>query len=238
MINCSSRSADLHLRLGYGAVANAVIHNGYDPDFFCPDDATRAAKRGELGVAETTFLIGNAGRWHAQKDIPNLLGAMRLLREQGVPITCLLVGAGLDLDNAELAAEIRSAGCADDVILAGAQPDVRDYYRAMDLHVLASSGSEAFPNVVAESMLCGAPNVATDVGDSASIVGDAGFVVPPRDPGRMAEAISRAWREWSDDQQRWQQRRIAARRRIAERFTFERMVTAYQAVWKKVARGT
>ena len=42
--------------------------------------------------------------------------------------------------------------------------------------------------MVAEAMACGVPVVATDVGDCARIVGDAGIVVPPKNPQSMAEA--------------------------------------------------
>jgi glycosyltransferase involved in cell wall biosynthesis len=222
--------------MGYNAVPNAVIYNGYDPDFFFPDEDTRTACRCALGIPDATFAIGSAGRWHAQKDIPNLLRATKLLRDRGVPVVCLLVGGGLDEGNAELNAEIRSAGCDGDVIALGAQANVHDYYRAMDLHVLASSGSEAFPNVVAESMLCGTPNAVTDVGDSALIVGDTGWVMPPRDAVKLADAIEQARQERSGQAAEWKERRDSARKRIVEHFTFERMANAYEDVWRQVAR--
>jgi len=235
VINCSSRSAELHARLGYAAVPNAVIHNGYDPDAFRPDEASRAATRRDLDIDHGTFLIGSVARWHAQKDIPNLLQAMRLLLDRGLAAKCLLVGTGLDSRNADLRREVEAAGLTNAMILAGAQANVQDYYRALDLHMLASSGSEAFPNVVAESMLCGTPNVVTDVGDSAVMVADSGWVVPPRNSVALAKAIADAHGEWSANRGRWEKRRTDARSRIADRFTFECMVEAYRDVWLRVA---
>jgi glycosyltransferase involved in cell wall biosynthesis len=235
VIYCSSRSAELHADLGYGTVRNALIHNGYDPHSFCPDEDSRAETRRQLGVDEDTFLIGSVARWHAQKDIPNLLRAARQLLDCGLPVKCLLVGGGLDSANADLHREVECAGLTNAVILAGARSNVRDYYRALDLHVLASSGSEAFPNVVAESMLCGTPNVVTDVGDSAFMVADSGWVVPPRNSAALAKAIADAHGECSADRNSWEKRRRDARSRIADRFTFECMVEAYRGVWLRVA---
>lgn len=235
VINCSSKSAGMHAQLGYGAVPNAVIHNGYDPEAFFPDEAFRAAAREELGIGGDTFLIGTMARWHAQKDIPNLLRATRLLLDRDLAVKCLLVGGGLDAGNADLRREVELAGMQDAVILAGARSNVRDCYRALDLHVLASSGSEAFPNVVAESMLCGVPNVVTDVGDSALMVAETGWVVRPRDSTALSDAIGHAYEEWSRDRSAWQRRRTAARDRIAERFTFDRMAEAYRDVWRRMA---
>ena len=83
-------------------------------------------------------------------------------------------------------------------------------------------------------MLSGTPNLVTDVGDSALMVGETGWVVPTQDPDRLAEGMSEAHREWSRRKDGWQQRRVEARSRIVERFTFDRMIHAYEEVWKRV----
>ena len=237
IINCSKESAELHARLGYAAAPGAVIHNGYDPSRFHPDAASRHAMRRRLGIAPEEFVIGSVARWHPQKDIPNLLAALRIVSERGVPIRCLLIGNGLEEGNPALMQAIGESGCGEFVSALGMRTDVPELARAMDLHVLASCGSEAFPNAVAETMLSGTPNVVTDVGDSALIVGDAGWVVPPRSPEQLADAILAAVRMKSDGQA-WEDRRAAARERIAQSFTEERMAEAYSEVWYRLARGT
>jgi glycosyltransferase involved in cell wall biosynthesis len=241
VISCSRRSAEIHAELGYSAAPGAVIHNGYDPRVFSVNDKGRSATREALGISPDTFLIGSIGRWHPQKDIPNLLRALAIVSSRGRPVRSLLIGRGLGDEDYELAAAANEAACKTLVVPLGRRVDIPDLARAMDLHVLASRGGEAFPNVVAETMLSGTPNVVTDVGDAALIVGDTGWVVPPHNPEVLAGAIEAAWREWSScPASSWGQRRMRARERIVQNFTFDKMVAAYGEIWRRLemSRGS
>jgi glycosyltransferase involved in cell wall biosynthesis len=234
VINCSARSAEVHARFGYSAVPNAVIPNGYDPARLFPDEQARLGTRGSLGVGGDTFLIGSITRWHSEKDVTALIQAIAILRNEIASFRCLLIGPGLEDSNADLSRHIRDARLHDVVVPMGTRSDIAELARALDLHALPSR-SEAFPNVVAETMLSGVPNVVTDVGDSALIVGDSGWVAPPGDPLALADAIVKTYREWRDQPASWERRRAAARQRIVERFTFGRMADAYARVWRELA---
>jgi glycosyltransferase involved in cell wall biosynthesis len=234
VINCAASSARIHGRLGYSRAPGAVIHNGYDVQAFAPDESAREATRRALGVPDDIFLVGSISRWDPYKDIPTLLSAIGTV-SRDVPLRCMLIGAGLDSVNSDLAQAMERAGCGIAAMPLGRRADLPDLARAMDLHVL-SSASEAFPNVICETMLSGTPNAVTDVGDTRLILGDTGWLVPPRDPQALAEAMRAAWAERSTRPDDWERRRAAARERIAERFTFERMAQAYEEVWRNLAR--
>jgi glycosyltransferase involved in cell wall biosynthesis len=64
------------------------------------------------------------------------------------------------------------------------------YFKAADIFVLPSL-SECFPLVSLEAMACGTPVVASRVGGIPSIVedGENGLLVPPKNPGKLADAI-------------------------------------------------
>ncbi len=68
-------------------------------------------------------------------------------------------------------------------------------FHACDLFVLPSvAKSEGFGLVLLEAMACGKPLVTTELGTGTSWInqhGETGFVVPPRDPQALAEAIQR-----------------------------------------------
>jgi glycosyltransferase involved in cell wall biosynthesis len=235
VVNCSVRSAEEHARIGFAAADGAVVPNGYDPAELRPDEEARAATRAALGIATDTFAIGTITRWIGYKDVPNLLQALSILRNRGIDATCLLVGNDLGPENNELASAIRAAGAGHNVVPLGRRRDVPQLARAVDLHVLASAGGEGFPNAVAETMVSGTPNIVTDVGDAAMIVGDTGWVVPPGDPCKLAEAIEQAYRELRASPGQWEERRIAARSRIVDNFSLERMVATYRAIWQRFA---
>lgn len=234
IVNCSTRSEEIHARLGYSAAEGAVVHNGYDASTFFPSEEGRKGARKALGLTPNVFTIASIARWHPQKDLRNLFAALRLVRERGIEFRCLLVGAGLGRDNKELIAAIAQSGCSEWVVPLGPRSDIPNVARALDLHVLASCGGEAFPNVVAETMLSETPNVVTDVGDSAFMVGQSGWVVPPRYPQHLADAIIAAHREWKGESGRWEGRRKAARERIERKFSIDGMARAYEDVWRRV----
>ena len=229
IVCCAERAREVHRELGYVNEKMTVIPNGYDLDLYRPDSESRRRLRAEWGIDEATPLLGMVGRFDPQKDHENLIQALSRLKQIAGAFRCLLVGRGMDAANVQLAHWLDQYGLQDEVLLLGQRSDIPAVMNAMDIHVL-SSFSEAFPNVLAEAMACGTPCVTTDVGDAALIVGDAGWVVPPRNPELLAQSLARALEELQD-QSVWTKRQQFARQRIAERFSIEHMVSAYHAVW-------
>ncbi len=237
IVCCAEKAREVHAALGYAADKMVVIPNGYDLGQFRPDREARERLRREWQIADGTFLIGMVGRFDPQKDHGNLIAALSRLTQRGMPFVCVLVGKDLLPDNPSISQQIAAHGLGENVRLLGQRTDIPAVMNALDVHVLSSSYGEAFPNVLAEAMACGTPCVATDVGDAAQIVGETGWVVPPRDPDALADAIQAAWTEWSRQKGRWGLRQQAARQRVAERFSIERMTEAYRAIWGFCVEG-
>lgn len=232
IICCSHQSAELHCARGYARALFRIVPNGYDCQAFRPDGALRAGLRRSLGIGDDDRLIGMVARFDPQKDHATLFSALATLKRQGHPFRCLLVGAGADANNAGLATLIVRHGLAGDVILLGQRTDIPAVMNALDVHVLSSAYGEAFPNVVCEAMACGTPCVVTDVGDSAAIVGDTGWVVAPSDPEAMARALALALKAHGCET-----RAAAAVARIRENYSLDRMVDAYRRIWHEAVQG-
>ncbi|WP_187639850.1 glycosyltransferase family 4 protein [Achromobacter insolitus] len=234
IVCAAQKSAERHADKGYDRARMVVIANGYDLSRYAPNAEARSRVRAQWGVPQDVPAIGCVARWDPLKDHANLLRAIAALVRDGrdAGLRCVLIGRGMDTDNAELGALVDKLGLRDRLVLAGPSDDVPAAMNGLDLHVL-SSCAEGFPNVVAEAMACGVYCVVTDVGDAAYIVGDAGVVVPPEQPEALARGIETALREVAA---RGRERAgEAGRARVLENFDIARMVQSYIAVWRRIS---
>ena len=103
----------------------------------------------------------------------------------------------------------------------------------IDLLVQSSSYGEGFPNVVAEAMACGTPCVVTNVGDAAFIVGKTGWVVPPKNPKRLALAIEKALLLANKNSFK---KNNKPRLRIKKNFDIKKMLNQYIIAWNKLSK--
>ncbi len=231
----SREAMRMHFARGYHPRDARVIPNGFNMGQLHPDQVARDRVRQELSVGSSELLVGDIAHWSPEKDHDNLFKALAILKSRGTMVRCLLAGNGMTDDNEGLIAAIARHGLSDDVMLLGFRSDVPDLFNAIDLNVLPSLGGEGFPNAVGEAMACGTPCVVTDVGDAAMIVGDVGWVVPPREPDLLADAIDQALQAIQSDGPTLSTK---CRSRIAENFGLEAMCNAFIDVWTDVARGT
>ncbi|OAE64853.1 glycosyl transferase [Achromobacter insolitus] len=234
IVCAAQKSAERHADKGYDRARMVVIANGYDLSRYAPNAEARSRVRAQWGVPQDVPAIGCVARWDPLKDHANLLRAIAALVRDGrdAGLRCVLIGRGMDTENAELGALVDRLGLRDRLVLAGPSDDVPAAMNGLDLHVL-SSCAEGFPNVVAEAMACGVYCVVTDVGDAAYIVGDAGVVVPPEQPEALARGIETALREVAA---RGRERAgEAGRARVLENFDIARMVQSYIAVWRRIS---
>ena len=182
---CSVAAAAVHVGMGYPQDKIQIIHNGVDCEAFAPSENARLSVREELELPPATPLIGAVGRYHPQKDYPNFLATAGELVAENPDVHFILAGRGLDHDNHELSGLVSALGLGKNMHLLGPRTDIPRIMASLDVYT-SSSSSEAFPVVLLEAMSSGVPCVATDVGDSARIIGDSGIVVEPRSPKSLA----------------------------------------------------
>lgn len=230
IIYCAKKSRLVQESIGFNSHIGRVVPNGYNINDFMPNPNLGMTFRQEVGVSDEVFLIGHVGRYHPFKDYPTMINAVSLITKEKRTLKLAMVGSELKMDNTQLKHLINENICAEHITLLGRRNDITAAMNGFDLFVL-SSVSEAFPNVLNEAMACGTPCITTDVGDAAVIVGNTGWVVPPKNPQALAKAILEAMEEKENNSQTWYDRKLACRKRIVENFSIEKMVKSYHQVW-------
>ncbi len=165
-----------------------VVPNGLDPTIFDRAATERDRVRGDLGVGPSTFVWLSVARLEPQKDIPTLLRAFALYRQERPDTVLWIAGGGRLL--AELEAQAAELECDAALRFLGIRDDVPVLLAACDA-LVQSSAWEGLPNVVMEAMAAGRPVVATRVGGTAELVdeGQTGLLVAPEDPPALARAM-------------------------------------------------
>jgi rhamnosyl/mannosyltransferase len=206
----------------------AVIPFGVEPRNFDVSDAilTRASElRREVNQPIVLFV----GRLVPYKGVDVLLEALAGLNACGLivgdgPLRAALEARARELD---IAGRVRFLGSVADDELAAV-------YRACDVFVLPSvTRQEAFGVVQLEAMAAGKPVVSTDVGTGVGWVnrhGETGYVVPPRDPVALREALRRLL----GDPTLRKSMGDAAAKRVRSTFTLERMIDETLALYRDV----
>ena len=173
-----------------------VVPPGVDLDVLRPAD--KSACRRELGLPEDADVLLFVGRIQPLKapDVRVKAVARMIEREQerrGRTVVAILggpSGSGRERPRA-LQAMARELGVADVVQFVPPQSrtELARWFAAADLTVVPSH-SESFGLVAIESMACGTPVVAANVGGLPTAVGDGGVLVDSHDPDEWASALA------------------------------------------------
>ncbi len=170
----------------------SVIPCGVNLELFKP--AAKDSARQMLGLNGNKVILF-VGRVEPLKGIDRLLEAISHLKKQ--PGLKLVIIGGDDSSQFELAklrALSRDLGIKNSVSFLGSVPQKRLplFYSAADICVVPSY-YETFCLVILESLACGTPVVATNVGAAASLIqqGETGYLVADNTPYNLAQGIER-----------------------------------------------
>lgn len=221
-----------HTKLGYAPHNVTAIGDNFDLAKYKPAANPEFNLRSFLNLPEDTILIGSVARYHPMKDHANLIAGAAILIEKNPQVHFVLVGPNVDEQNPELTTQIAQLGIGEQVHLLGERQDIPDLMTSFDIFTTSSAYGESFPNVLGEAMSCQIPCVATTIGDSPTIVGETGIVVPPKDP----QAIAEAWHQLIIlGQEKRQDLGKQARQRIENNFNLDgsnSFVRKYETIYE------
>jgi len=142
------------------------------------------------------IVIGTVKTLEEKYGIEYLIKAFKIVQNQNpaLPLKLLIVGGGsLEYSLKQL---IKELDIEQKTIFTGKVPfkDIPKYHNMLSVSVSVSvSDSESFGVAIIEASSCGKPVVVSNVGGLPEVVEDdvSGFIVPPKDPVKTAEAIEK-----------------------------------------------
>lgn len=206
IIAVSRAMIPLIANLGANLDAVSVISNGVDSDRFQYKDQCFARNTLKLKIGRPIVLA--VGRLESPKRFDLIIEACARIIRGGIDnLQLIIVGDGTQLDM--LKRLVSQHAIEGNVVFAGSvnNTELSSWYSASDVFCLASD-KEGCPNVVLESMSCGTPVVASDVGSVIDMITSAetGIIVSSNTVAAWTEslraALSRNWqrRDISDTQ--------------------------------------
>jgi len=172
-------SVDALSAMGMPRESIVVVPNGVDHEIFTPS-MERPLRPGD------PLRVLVVARFWEDKDPLTMAEGVAGLAATGRAVQVTLVGGGPLRPETE--ARLRSAGVPVEAFDHLTAQELAAQYRAADVLVLTSL-REGFNQVTIEAMACGLPVVATDIPGIRDGVGDAGILIPPRDPGALTGSL-------------------------------------------------
>lgn len=229
IISNSVAGAALATSSGFPSAKMYVVPNGVDTARFKPDSVTRSIVRAEWGVSASDLVVGTLARLDPMKDHHTFIEAAALIAQKMSGVKFVCVGEGPIEYREQLVALAQRRGLGRKIIWLGKVDQPERVLNGFDIYCSSSAFGEGFSNSISEAMACGLPVVATDVGDSAAILGVYGVTVRPRDPAALSAAIVSTLERLHDPS--------AVRSRIQEEYSIDAMLDRTEPLLDPTARG-
>jgi glycosyltransferase involved in cell wall biosynthesis len=212
-----------------------VVVNGVDVERFVPQgtgESEGARVRDELGLGPGEIVLGLVGRYGPYKGHLRLLKAFEKVSADRPDLRLMFVGDGGPMRE-EVTKALASSPAKDRVIHAGYQAEMKGYYQALDLLVVASV-NEGLSNAVLEAMSCGVPTLAHPACGNADVLedGQEGYLRDLSGEDALRDALLEALQ----DQEDWTRLGAGGRARAVREFGIESMAAGYLEVYRRLAQ--
>ncbi len=190
----------------------------------------RGRVNGENDVAHSpdsddSVLVLTIANFFPTKDLLGYLDAVATVHEAHPTARFLIAGDGDEREALE--AKRHALGLDDVVSFPGFVNDASTLLSGADMFVLPSA-KEGMPWSLLEAMAARVPCIATDVGANAWMIGKNGWIVPPKHPDLLSEALVKAIQNPSEANRRAEEARKDVELRFTERAMFEKTFQLFQ----------
>ncbi|HEY3346907.1 MAG TPA: glycosyltransferase [Nitrospirota bacterium] len=181
-------SSDLELFFNGGGKA-VKVYNGVDTQKFRPG-LDGSSFRERFKIPADAFVFGAVGTIEPRKGTVDFLAAAEEVAAGNERVWFVVVGSGEDAFVKAAKESAARSGIAGRVIFTGVQANIPEVMNGIDALVMPSLW-EGFPRALIETMACGRPAVATDVGEVRYILadGETGLLIQKADRTALSGAM-------------------------------------------------
>ena len=228
IVYCSVNSFKNHTKIGYSKNKTLIISNGFTIPEIDKKESKKHLKE-KYNIPDNYKIAVNVGRFCPEKDYPTLFHTIKLVIDKHPQIVFILCGKGLERNNPKLSKLAYFSDIKTHLILLGSQSNIENIMAGTDFYV-SSSSSEAFPNVIAESMSVRTPCIAANVGETSKIIGHTGIVVKPKNPIALANAVLKFI---NCGDAKLSILGLKAQKRIRKYFSLEKCISQFENLYSK-----
>lgn len=209
-----------------------VVSPGVDSDYLSTSKGEFIKETYGITDSKVILFVGQLNKESQHKGLSFLFDAIKIIGEQ-VKVKLIVIGEGNYVDFYKNLAVSKKIS---DHIIFSNRLDTEKlilHYRSADLLVLPSyNRAEGFGMVLIEAQACGLPVIGTTVGGipSAIIDGVTGILVPPKNSGKLAEAMLIIL----NDEPRASAMGIAGAERIQNEFTWDKSAENFISIINEV----
>jgi phosphatidylinositol alpha-mannosyltransferase len=222
--------ARLRIRIVVSDAARDLICRYFPGDYEVIPNGVEVARYAtaspvDLGANRTVLFLGRIER---RKGLEVLVQALTRLRD--LESKLIVGGTGPE----ERACRSLAARLGVDVqFIGGVHDDVKaGIFRSAHVYCAPALGGESFGIVLIEAMAAGTPVVCSDLPGFRAVAEGAAALVPPGDPGRLADALRRVL---TDDRRARSMSETG--RAIADRYDWSRLAERLEDVYVRAAAG-
>lgn len=203
-----------------------IVNNGISLDSFSSLHRNKNIRK-ELGISDTSTVIGTVGRLSAEKGHRVLLRIAKKILETHPESVFLIIGDG------PLKSMLENEFSSPSIIFTGLRKDLVELYSQMDIFVLPSL-KEGLPMVILEAMASKTPIIATSVGAIPTVLKDkeTGLLVQPGNEEELSEALLSLMKK-PDEMKSMAEK---AYLKVRDYYSSEKMADGYKALYARIEK--
>ena len=167
-----------------------IVYSGVDKTRFFKKEKDISFKK-SLGISENETVISLIGNFSYDKGQHIFIDALQILEKKGYRFKVIF--AGMKTDSKELIEMFSKKLSLNKGVFLGLRDDVEKILNITDISVNAAIKGEALSGSIRESLACGVPSIASNIGGNSEIIkdGENGFLFRCGDFIELAEKIEK-----------------------------------------------